>query len=224
MAMANSARAARYHAHGVQHRAAAASHIGAAGRQAQRLQYRRIGDVRLLGAVFRHVHVHFPHMRIDQPQQGDDVALVEAKRLLEKSRALCAASTGICSFSTADRAWRGPWNRRSRPCARRAGSPPRQARRHPGEPGGDLVLHVEEIGARLVKTLGPEMRARFRIKELGIEAHAIGGANASFRHSARQARGRAARDRSPCPCRKKPSRARSRRHPGCAKCRSSGSR
>src|SRR3984957_10786668 len=32
-----------------------------------------------------------------------------------------------------------------------------------GETGDDLVLHIEEIGARLVETLGPEMISRFGV-------------------------------------------------------------
>src|ERR1700722_14964691 len=50
-----------------------------------------------------------------------------------------------------------------------------------GETGDDLVLHVEEIGARLVETLGPEMITRFGVDELHIDAHAITAAlNAAF--------------------------------------------
>ena len=40
----------------------------------------------------------------------------------------------------------------------------------------DFVLHVEEIGERLVEPLGPEMTARFGVDELHIDAHAVSAA------------------------------------------------
>ena len=40
----------------------------------------------------------------------------------------------------------------------------------------DFVLHVEEIGERLVEALGPEMIARLGVDELDIDAHAISAA------------------------------------------------
>ena len=40
----------------------------------------------------------------------------------------------------------------------------------------DFVLHVEEIGERLVEPLGPEMIARFGVDELDIDAHAVSAA------------------------------------------------
>ena len=45
-----------------------------------------------------------------------------------------------------------------------------------GETGDDLVLHVEEIGERLVEPLGPEMIARFGVDELYVDPHAIAAA------------------------------------------------
>jgi hypothetical protein len=42
--------------------------------------------------------------------------------------------------------------------------------------GDDLIVHVEEIGERLVETLGPEMIARFGVNELHIDAHPIAAA------------------------------------------------
>ena len=40
----------------------------------------------------------------------------------------------------------------------------------------DFVLHVEEIGERLVEPLGPEMIAGFGVDELHVDAHAVSGA------------------------------------------------
>ncbi len=40
----------------------------------------------------------------------------------------------------------------------------------------DFVLHVEEIGERLVEPLGPEMLTRFGVDELHIDAHAVSAA------------------------------------------------
>ncbi len=40
----------------------------------------------------------------------------------------------------------------------------------------DLVLHVEEIGQRLVEPLGPEMIAGFGVDELDVDAHAVSAA------------------------------------------------
>ena len=40
----------------------------------------------------------------------------------------------------------------------------------------DFVLHVEEIGERLVEPLGPEMIAGFGVDELHVDAHAVSAA------------------------------------------------
>ena len=40
----------------------------------------------------------------------------------------------------------------------------------------DFVLHVEEIGERLVEPLGPEMIAGFGVDELDVDAHAVSAA------------------------------------------------
>ena len=49
----------------------------------------------------------------------------------------------------------------------------------------DLVLHVEEIGQRLVEPLGPEMIAGLGVDELHVDAHAIAAAlDAAFEHVA----------------------------------------
>ena len=40
----------------------------------------------------------------------------------------------------------------------------------------DFVLHVEEIGERLIEPLGPEMIARFGVDELNVDAHAASAA------------------------------------------------
>jgi hypothetical protein len=45
-----------------------------------------------------------------------------------------------------------------------------------GETGDDLVLHVKEIGERLVEPLGPKMIAFLGVDELHIDAHAIAAA------------------------------------------------
>jgi hypothetical protein len=45
----------------------------------------------------------------------------------------------------------------------------------------DFVLHVEEIGQRLVEPLGPQMIARFGVDQLHIDAHAASTVlNAAF--------------------------------------------
>jgi hypothetical protein len=40
----------------------------------------------------------------------------------------------------------------------------------------DFVLHVEEIGERLIEPFGPEMIARFGVDELDIDAHTVSAA------------------------------------------------
>ena len=40
------------------------------------------------------------------------------------------------------------------------------------EAGDDFVLHVEEIGERLIEPLGPEMIAGFGVDQLDVDAHA----------------------------------------------------
>ena len=67
----------------------------------------------------------------------------------------------------------------------------------------DFVLHVEEIGERLVEPLGPEMIAGFGVDELHIDAHAVSAAlNAALEDIAdvQLAADRASR-RAACPCR-----------------------
>ena len=44
------------------------------------------------------------------------------------------------------------------------------------QPRDDFVLHVEEIGQRLVEPLGPEMIAGFGVDELHVDAHAVSAA------------------------------------------------
>ena len=44
------------------------------------------------------------------------------------------------------------------------------------QPRDDFVLHVEEIGQRLVEPLGPEMIAGFGVDELDVDAHAVAAA------------------------------------------------
>ena len=53
------------------------------------------------------------------------------------------------------------------------------------EPRDDLVLHVEEIGERLVEPFGPQVRASLGLDQLHIDAHAISRAlHAAFEHVA----------------------------------------
>ena len=53
------------------------------------------------------------------------------------------------------------------------------------QPRDDFVLHVEEIGERLVEPLGPEMIAGFGVDELHVDAHAVSAAlNAALEHIA----------------------------------------
>ena len=67
----------------------------------------------------------------------------------------------------------------------------------------DFVLHVEEIGERLIEPLGPEMIARFGVDELHVDAHAVSAAlNAALQDIADvQTRARSSSDRPACPCR-----------------------
>ena len=54
-----------------------------------------------------------------------------------------------------------------------------------GEPGNDLVLHVEEIGDWLVEALGPEVAAGVGVDQLHVDPHAVPGAlHAAFEHIA----------------------------------------
>jgi hypothetical protein len=54
-----------------------------------------------------------------------------------------------------------------------------------GEPRDDFILHVEEIGQRLIEPFGPEMIAGFRVDELHVDAHSIAAAlNAAFEYVA----------------------------------------
>src|SRR5207245_2840934 len=44
-----------------------------------------------------------------------------------------------------------------------------------GQPGRDLVLHVEKVGPLLVEAFGPQMHAALGIDELRIESHPLAG-------------------------------------------------
>ncbi len=44
------------------------------------------------------------------------------------------------------------------------------------EPRDDFVLHVEEIGERLVEPFGPEVTAGLGVDELDVDAHAVSAA------------------------------------------------
>ena len=67
----------------------------------------------------------------------------------------------------------------------------------------DFVLHVEEIGERLVEPLGPEMIARFGVDELDVDAHAVSAAlDAALEDIADvQLAPDLSSDRRACPCR-----------------------
>jgi hypothetical protein len=41
------------------------------------------------------------------------------------------------------------------------------------EPRDDLVLRIEEVGDRLIETLGPEMGGSLRVDELDVDAQPI---------------------------------------------------
>jgi len=49
-----------------------------------------------------------------------------------------------------------------------------------GEAGDDLVLHIEEIGQRLVETLGPKVIAGLRVNELHVDAHPIAAGDIGY--------------------------------------------
>jgi len=52
-----------------------------------------------------------------------------------------------------------------------------------GQPGGDLILHVEKVGAPLVEAFGPQMRPALGIDELRVEAHPLARVlHAPFEH------------------------------------------
>src|SRR6516164_10619424 len=42
----------------------------------------------------------------------------------------------------------------------------------PGQPGGDFILHIEEVGTRLVEPLGPEMGSGIGVDKLRVDADA----------------------------------------------------
>ena len=67
----------------------------------------------------------------------------------------------------------------------------------------DFVLHVEEIGQRLVEPLGPKMIAGFGVDELHIDPHAVSAAlNAALEDIADvQLAADLSSDRTACPCR-----------------------
>src|SRR6185437_17096544 len=44
----------------------------------------------------------------------------------------------------------------------------------PGDGDGDPVLELEHVGKRTLEPIGPEMRTRCRVDELGGDAHAAG--------------------------------------------------
>ena len=69
--------------------------------------------------------------------------------------------------------------------ARRASAATSSALQRVGQPRDDFVLHVEEIGERLVEPLGPEMIAVLGVDQLHVDAHAVAAAlNAAFQHVA----------------------------------------
>ena len=41
------------------------------------------------------------------------------------------------------------------------------------QPRHHLILQLEQIGHVLLEAFGPEMRAGFRVDELGVDAHAV---------------------------------------------------
>ena len=43
----------------------------------------------------------------------------------------------------------------------------------PREAGGDLVLHLEQVFARLVESIGPDVRAGLRVDQLRVDPHAL---------------------------------------------------
>ena len=54
-----------------------------------------------------------------------------------------------------------------------------------GEPGDNFVLHIEEIGDRLVEAFGPEVHAGVGLDQLHVDAHAVSAAlHAAFEHVA----------------------------------------
>ena len=58
-------------------------------------------------------------------------------------------------------------------------------KRYACQPRNDFVLHVEEIGQRLVEPLGPKMIARFGVDALDVDAHAVSAVlNAALQHIA----------------------------------------
>src|SRR5215831_15371257 len=52
-----------------------------------------------------------------------------------------------------------------------------------GQPGGDLVLHVEEVVALLVKAFGPQMCVALGVDELCVKSKPFAGVlHAAFEH------------------------------------------
>jgi hypothetical protein len=115
-------------------------------------------------------------MRVGKTEECRDVSIVEAERGLEEAargphriQAQGLVPDRLASHGEIDRVEIiGPLA--CRPAAFGCGE---LDLHHAGEPGDNLVLHAEEIGARFVEPLGPEMRPRLCVDQLRVDPDAV---------------------------------------------------
>ncbi len=163
-------------AHGVEQETSAETRPRAGRREGDGLRDRCLRSLDLVGSVVRNVGVHFPQMSVGETEQRRDVSIVEAERGLEET-ARCPHRLQAQGLVPDRLAAHGEINGVEiiGPLARR---PPAFGRGeldldHAGEPGDNLVLHAEEIGARLVEPLGPEMRPSVRVDQLRVDPDTV---------------------------------------------------
>ena len=115
--------------------------------------------------------------RAPMPIERVDVVGIERRSRDRKSRAPAPHCQGSCPLlNQASLGNRGPSSRDSASFrASRLGGDELGVQRA-RQPRDDFVLHVEEIGERLVEPLGPEMVAGLGVDELHVDAHAVSAA------------------------------------------------
>src|ERR1700726_4455265 len=112
-------------------------------------------------------------MGVREAQQGADVVLVEAERGFEKTAGLprclerAMSVPGSPALKSAIDGVEAVGMFARRPAALRHDQLDVDGM---GQAGGDLVLHIQEVGALLVEAFGPQMRAALRINELRVES------------------------------------------------------
>jgi hypothetical protein len=152
--------------------------IGVVRGQRQRLCRGCLGRADLAGTIVGCVHVDFRHMGVSKAQKRVDVVLVEAERGFKKTTCLPRrlerpmSVPGSPPVKSVIDGVESVGMLASRPAALRRDQLDVDLM---GQAGGDLVLHVEEIGPPLVEALGPKMRAAFGVDELRVESSPLTG-------------------------------------------------